>query len=102
MTEESPLAADGQSNEADITNEAGDTAETGAASESSELENSGQSELAAALEARIDEFNGNMKWKEEMVLSCLSEDIHSSYRLSWITDANMFFRRMAILKRRRS
>lgn len=54
----------------------------------------------AAIEARIEEFDGNLRWKEEMVLACLTEEIHSAYRLNWIADANAFFRRAAILKKR--
>lgn len=55
---------------------------------------------SAAIEARIEEFDGNLRWKEEMVLACLTEEIHSAYRLNWITDANAFFRRAATLKKR--
>lgn len=54
-----------------------------------------------ALQARIDEFNGNLRWKEDLVLTCLTEEIHSAYRLNWIDDANAFFRRAAVLKKRR-
>lgn len=67
-----------------------------------DLENSEPDDPATALQTRIDEFNGNLRWKEDMVLSCLTEEIHSAYRKSWITDANMFFRRAAVLKKRRN
>lgn len=57
-------------------------------------------DLATALRARVDEFSGNLKWKEDLLLSCLSGDIDEAYRQSWLEDANMFFRRAAIIKKR--
>lgn len=59
-----------------------------------------ESDVAAALKARVDEFSGNLKWKEDLLLSCISGDIDEAYRRSWLEDANMFFRRAAILKKR--
>lgn len=57
-------------------------------------------ERAAAIQSRIAEFNGNLRWKENMVLACLTNEIDEAYRKDWIADSNMFFRRAAILKKR--
>lgn len=57
-------------------------------------------ERADAIQSRIAEFNGNLKWKENMVLACLTNEIDEAYRKDWIADSNMFFRRAAILKKR--
>lgn len=57
-------------------------------------------ERADAIQSRIAEFNGNLKWKENMVLACLTNEINEAYRKDWIADSNMFFRRAAILKKR--
>lgn len=57
-------------------------------------------ERTAAIQSRIAEFNGNLKWKENMILACLTNEIDEAYRKDWVTDSNMFFRRAAILKKR--
>lgn len=52
------------------------------------------------IKVRLKEFNGNLNWKESLLLKYVEEDINLAYYQSWLNDANMFFKRAALLKKR--
>lgn len=52
------------------------------------------------LKVRIKEFSGNLAWKEDLLISYVENSINIAYYQSWTDEANLFFKRAAVLKKR--